>query len=367
MSTVVTSPQVGALVISLDFELLWGVRDRHTGRDAYARNLQGARTVIPRILEIFEEYEIAATWAVVGFLMAESRDELERFSPGLRPAYRDPALDPYGEPVGRGEDDDPLHFAPSFVRRIKGTPRQEVGTHTYSHYYPGEPGQTRETFRADLLAACAIAAQHGMRFRSIVFPRNQHNPEYDDILWEVGIRAYRGNPTTLAWRFRDAEGSGRRWRRAGRFLDAYAGRSGASTIPWEEVRQSSGLCDVRASCLLRPFRPALRHLEGLRLSRIRRGLRFAARRKRIFHLWWHPHNFGIHQEENLSFLRRVLKDFSVCRDRYGMRSLTMAETHALLPPGPRGEPGRTLPVAIGTRSSPEARPAHDLPQPAVRR
>jgi peptidoglycan/xylan/chitin deacetylase (PgdA/CDA1 family) len=367
MNTVTSGPVEGALVISLDFELLWGVRDRIAGRGAYARNLHGTRTVIPRVLGLLEEYDVAATWAVVGFLMAESRDELERFRPVLRPTYRDPALCAYDEPLGLGEDDDPLHFAPSLVRRIQRTPRQEIGTHTFSHYYPGEPGQTRETFRADLLAACAIAAHHGERLRSIVFPRNQHNPDYDDILWEIGIRAYRGNPATWAWRFRDAEGSGRGWKRAGRFLDAYAGRAGASTIRWEDVRQSSGLCDVRASCLLRPYRPALRHFEGLRLARIRRVLRFAARKKRIFHLWWHPHNFGIHQEENLSFLRRVLQAFSDCRDRYGMRSLTMAETHALVPPGSIQESSRACDVPTGPRSCRDSRPAPRLPWPAGRR
>ena len=65
----------GELVISLDFELLWGVRD-HATRDSYGANVLRGREAIPRILDLFEHYGIAATWATVGLLMAESRDEL---------------------------------------------------------------------------------------------------------------------------------------------------------------------------------------------------------------------------------------------------------------------------------------------------
>jgi hypothetical protein len=64
----------GALVISLDFELLWGVRDLYPADGGtYRANLLGARTAIPKLLQLFEEFEIAATWATVGMLFANSR------------------------------------------------------------------------------------------------------------------------------------------------------------------------------------------------------------------------------------------------------------------------------------------------------
>lgn len=74
-------------MISLDFELLWGVRD-HADRDSYGRNVLGAREAIPRILEMFEKHGISATWATVGFLFCESRDELMEILPPPRPAPR---------------------------------------------------------------------------------------------------------------------------------------------------------------------------------------------------------------------------------------------------------------------------------------
>ena len=325
-----------ALVISLDFELHWGVRDRHPVDGAYTPNLLGARTVIPRLLDLFEEFEVAATWATVGFLFARSRAELESFSPAVRPTYRNPALSPYGERVGQNETDDPLHYAPRLIDRILRTPRQEMGTHTFSHYYCGEAGQTADAFRADLGAARAIAARRGVVPRSIVFPRNQHVSDYDAILIENGIRAYRGNPTSRLWRFGNAEESASAWKRAGRMLDTYLGISGHGTIGWDEILQPNGLSDVRASCFLRAHHPSLERLEPLRLARIRRAVRFAADNGRIFHLWWHPHNFGLHQEQNLKLLRSVLVEFAACREEQGMRSLSMLGVDSLVRPDAGG-------------------------------
>jgi hypothetical protein len=65
-------------------------------------------------------------------------------------------------------------------------------------------------------------------------------------------------------------------------------------------------------------------LERLRLRRITSAMETAARRRRLFHLWWHPHNFGVDLEENLAFLRGILDYFRTLQERYGMRSMTMA-------------------------------------------
>lgn len=314
-----------ALVLSLDFELHWGVRDRVRTADAYARNLSGVRSAVPRLLRLLEEFSVAATWATVGFLFASSREELQFHAPSVRPAYKDPKLSPYAEEIGRDEDEDPLHFAGSLIELIRATPRQEIATHTFSHFYCGEEGGTAEAFRADLQAAVSIAARWGLALKSIVFPRNQHNPRYDDVLLEAGIVAYRGNPPSRAWRFTDgAEGRALR-KRAVRLADSYAGVTGPGTTPWSYVLRPSGLADVRASYPLRPHDPKLRPLQALHLRRIRHSLRHAARNREIFHLWWHPHNFGIHTDENLAFLRQVLEEWDRLRRDQGMTSMAMVE------------------------------------------
>ncbi|MET0157482.1 MAG: hypothetical protein ABW197_05830 [Methyloceanibacter sp.] len=51
----------------------------------------------------------------------------------------------------------------------------------------------------------------------------------------------------------------------------------------------------------------------------------AAKTNTLFHLWWHPHNFGADPEANLVFLRQILNRYAILRDRFGMRSLNMSE------------------------------------------
>ena len=65
----------GVLVISLDFELFWGVRDNRSIED-YKENLLGGRLAIPQILDLFDSYNIHATWATVGFLCFDQKTEL---------------------------------------------------------------------------------------------------------------------------------------------------------------------------------------------------------------------------------------------------------------------------------------------------
>jgi peptidoglycan/xylan/chitin deacetylase (PgdA/CDA1 family) len=329
MNLVNQHPDFGALVISLDFELHWGVRDKCPIDGPYRENLLGARKAIPRILDLFEEFDIAATWATVGFLFAESRREREAFSPVTRPQYSDSRLDPYAEPTGEGESDDSLHYASSLINEIASRRKQEIATHTFSHYYCLEPGETPEAFAADLRSAVAIAKHHGIDVRSIVFPRNQFRAGYERLLKDAGIVCYRGNEKN--WMHRPRRRSAETLVvRGPRLLDHYVSLSGSNVVPWNEIVQPDGMCDVRSSMFLRPYSVRRKGLESARLRRIAGGIQAAAEQRGIFHLWWHPHNFGAQTNENLDFLRNVLEIFAACRKSHGMRSLSMADVADVL-------------------------------------
>lgn len=319
----------GALVISLDLELHWGVRDKSAVDGAYQENLRGARRAAEAMLELFRRYGIAATWATVGLLFARDREELEALRPTLRPSYQNRSLDPYLETPGQTEDEDPLHFASSLIDTIARTPGQEIGTHTFSHYYCLEPGQDRETFRVDMEAAVRVADERGVSLRSCVFPRNQLNPDYLDILRALGIRAYRGNQTGFMY-VPKGKGYNAPRMRLGRLADTYVNLSGRPFTPWCEFEASKTPINIPANIFLRPYRPALAFPEPLRLHRIMRAMARAAREEGIFHMWWHPHNFGTYLRENLEFLERILHHHEVLRRRYGMLSLSMDGVSSLL-------------------------------------
>jgi hypothetical protein len=282
------------------------------------------------MLDLFEEFGVAATWATVGFLFAKNRQEREEFSPSIRPQYKNPKLDAYAETTGDNEDDDPMHYASSLIARIAKTPKQEIATHTFSHYYCQESGETREAFAADIASAVAIGRRYGFDIRSIVFPRNQFRPGYESVLKDAGITCYRGNEPNWMYRPRPREEETLAVR-APRLLDGYISLSGPKFIRWEEIAQSGGIHDVRASMFLRPYSMQRKSLEPIRLRRIAGGIRAAAKNRGIFHLWWHPHNFGKNIAENIEFLRSVLKVFAEQRQVHGMQSLTMIDVASLAP------------------------------------
>ncbi|WP_163849199.1 polysaccharide deacetylase family protein [Pseudooceanicola aestuarii] len=310
----------GQFAISLDFELLWGVRD-HSDKASYGGNVLGAREAIPAILDLFAQFEIQATWATVGFLFCESKEELLSVLPEERPAYDDPKLSNYTylDEVGEDERRDPYYFAASIIERIQETPGQEIGTHTFSHFYCLETGATAAAFDADLRAAQDIARRRGVTLKSIVFPRNQFGPENLKVCQDRGIEVYRGNPA--GWAYRSANSKQQTpLRRAVRLLDAHTGALGSHVFGPDPLNLPA---EDRASRFLRPCVGRLARLHPLHVGTVCRGMTQAARAGQSFHLWWHPHNFGRDPEANMSVLETVLTHYRALRDEHGMQSRTM--------------------------------------------
>jgi len=313
----------GAFVVSLDFELHWGMRDVAEPAEASAVLIE-SRSVVRELVALFEERQIRATWATVGMLFASSLVQLEPFLPLSRPHYLRDELDPYKEEIGPDEESDPLHLAGSLVHLIAEAPGQEVGSHTFSHFYCLEAGQDEKALRADLASAQTIAESIGIKLTSLVLPRNQWNPAYCGAVRDSGFNCYRGPQPSWGHQARavtDTSGL----RRAARLADTYAGIGPPPTTAWEQTLEGDGITNVPASAFLRPYARQLRHLGVLQHRRLVSGLRDAARRGRIFHLWWHPHNFVRDRTENFDRLNRLLDEFGSLARSDGLRSMSMCD------------------------------------------
>ncbi|MDD2767548.1 MAG: polysaccharide deacetylase family protein [Methylococcus sp.] len=315
----------GIFTVSLDFELYWGVRDKRS-IGQYRENLAGVGPAVREMLKAFGAHGIHATWATVGFLFFDNLDRLKANLPAALPRYADTALCPYRH-IEAADALEPLfHFAPGLIEHIAGSDGQEIASHTYSHYYCLEEGQTADDFRADISAAVDTAKEKGLAIKSLVFPRNQWNPDYLPILNQLGIKCYRGNEA--GWIHRATDGSGQnRLRRAVRLLDTYIDISGHHTYTLDDAAAQP--YNFPSSRFLRPYSRSLSFLDGVRLKRIKRAMDDAAIHKRIFHLWWHPHNFGKDTALNIAFLERVLAHYSTLREHHGMQSMNMGELSAL--------------------------------------
>ena len=315
-------------MISLDFELYWGVRHLPSVR-RYFPNLVGARRAIPALLDLFSEFGIHATWATVGILFCDQTRTLLKFAPSHhRPEYENRVLSPYHDlpPEAATENSESVFFAPSLIRLIANTANQEIATHSFSHYYCLEKGQEIEAFREDLLAARAAAQAIGLELRSIVFPKNQCKDEFLAVCTEVGILSYRGNP--LSWLYRAAADENQGYvKRLGRLFDTYLPLGSRNCYP-APARNGDLPINLRGSRFLRPYSHLFRMFEPFRLLRIKGDLTEAAKKGLFYHLWWHPHNFGVNTAANLAFLRKILEHYRSLNALYGIESINMGEMAA---------------------------------------
>ena len=307
------------LIVSLDFELFWGMQDGWE-LSGYEDHVLGGRKAIPRMLELFQKHGIHATWATVGFQFAESEAEIRKYFPDQKPTYDNPALSSYrcfGH-IGQNETDAPCFYAPSLIEQIAATPGQEIGSHTFSHYYCREAGQTVEQFRADILAAKAVAADKGYDLKSVVLPRNQCEPEYTQVLNELGFTAYRDEENDWIHekiKFRPLM-------RLLRLADVYLPLTGqGGYVPEIE----NGIVNLVGSRMYKPYFKPLAFLEGLKVHRIKKQMLHAAKNGLTFHLWWHPHNVGVHTDFHMNQLEAIFSYYDELKEKYGMRSLNMGE------------------------------------------
>jgi peptidoglycan/xylan/chitin deacetylase (PgdA/CDA1 family) len=326
------------LIISLDFELHWGVFEKVKLNSPYMRNLLNTPEVIDRMLKLFKENNISATWATVGLLFAESYTLRTEFEPSIKPVYSNTDNNPYLLQTGTDEKDDPIHYASSIIKKIQAVPGQEIATHTFSHFSCSSEGATIEAFLSDLESAVKMARNYGITINSIVFPRNQLVKEFIDALPEKGISVFRG--AEKGWMYsgitekkEDKLSKIRKTlNKLGRILDTYIPITGSNTWSVDElfILTENKPVNIPASRFVRPFNPHLGALEWLKYLRIKNQIKYAARHGKMVHLRWHPHNFGSNIDKNIAFLEKILDFFEFCRSEYGMESMTMYEYSKLL-------------------------------------
>ena len=141
---------------------------------------------------------------------------------------------------------------------------------------------------------------HGHPAKSIVFPRNQLNKAYLPICQKNGIESFRGNEKS--WIYKESKFHKENpLKRVLRLVDCYVNITGHNTYRLKKVGEEP-LVNLPSSRFLRPYNPKLMSLEKLRLRRIKKSLIHAAQNGEVYHLWWHPHNFGKDIEENMQFL-----------------------------------------------------------------
>ena len=286
---------MGTLVMSIDFELRWGVLDI-VGKDIdkYKENLLSVHENVPWMLKIFQERNIAATWATVGALGCDNWDEFDQVKSSIQPSYKNKALcydndfsriiDPQGE----------LYFAPGLIRKIIETPWQELGTHTFGHIYGTEPDVSYDELKEDLLACKNfLSKKFGYEPQSLVYPRNQ--VIYEEILLEEEIvTTYRGNES-VAYFSADKQRQQQFFDRAKRLLDAI---NPYISHAYDIDIVSNG--NIPSSAIFRIYLPNM--LRKMHLKKLKKNI-INLKSDEVYHIWFHPHNLGTSQKKKDDFVR----------------------------------------------------------------
>ena len=315
----------GQFVISLDFEKYWGVFDSlATGN--YNDNLNNVDFVIERLLNLSHTYQIKLTFATVGFLFNRNKQDYIKNIPEKIPTYRKEMHNPYPlieniEPI---ENIDSIYYGRNALLKIKEAKTHEISTHTYCHYYCLEDGQTLDQFDADIKMAKKVASDLGIKIKSIVFPRNQVNNDYLEICKKNEILSYRGVEDHFIYEAKSKDASKKSWHRALRLADSYFNITGSHTHKFSALKEDQ-IINIPSSRFFRPFSRKLSFLEPFKVKRVIKAMTKAAKNRELYHLWFHPHNFGNNITENFNNLETIFKTFSTLNKEFGFESTTMSE------------------------------------------
>ncbi len=189
----------GIIVLSADFEMAWAFRYSKTkGKIAEEMGLR-ERENVPKLLTLFEKYQIPITWATVGHLFLDSCSKgqglnahpmMPRHSFFENSNWSFSSGDWYQHDPCSNYKDAPAWYAPDLIDQIIQSPvDHELGCHTFSHIDCTDRNCSSQLLNVELTACIELASKKGIQLKSMVFPGGT-NGNYS-TLKELGFTNYR--------------------------------------------------------------------------------------------------------------------------------------------------------------------------------
>lgn len=196
---VISSLRRGIVVFSADFEMAWAFRySRTKAREVVEMGLR-ERQNVPKILKLFDSYEIPITWATVGHLFLNSciRDKNGLAHPKMkRPHFSEnrnwifTSGDWYQHDPCTDVKSNPAWYASDLIESIlQSKTGHEIGCHTFSHIDFTDKNCSSELASSELDAFIKLTSAKGISCKSMVFPGGTAG-NYK-ILKEKGFICYR--------------------------------------------------------------------------------------------------------------------------------------------------------------------------------
>lgn len=312
----------GYMVISLDTELIWGSFD-FFGPNYQKTVFQKTREVINRLLVLFEQYEISATWGIVGHLFLDkcSIEGGKKHPDIIRPSHNwfkydwfhfDPCSDLHSTPIWYGKD---------IVEKIKCCKvKQDIGSHSFSHVIFGDVGCSEQTAASELRKCVELAEKEGIKLKSFIFPRNSIGhlnvlKEYDFCCYR-GLQSLKYSSTGLFFRFLT-------------LLRKMLAKTPPVSLPEEKL---AGFFNIPASMHWGEKSRFIPNSYRVRVAE--KGIKSAIKKKGLFHLWFHPFEFATNTEEEFYQLEKVIVFADKKRGQGKLEICSMADLTLRLLPTP---------------------------------
>jgi peptidoglycan/xylan/chitin deacetylase (PgdA/CDA1 family) len=280
--------------------------------------IQTRGAVIDALLRLFQEYQVPATWAVVGHLFldrCEAKDGVKH--PDMpRPLHSWFKEDWYTCDPASTLEQDPVWYGRDVVEKIMAVqPQQDIGCHSFSHVIFADEGCSAEVAKAEIAQCVALAQEMGIQLKSFVFPRSQEG--HHRILRDYGFSCYRA--LRPGW-FNAFNGQAQR---VARFVNDILSIAPRCAVVEEKL---PGLWNISASAY---YRPAYGFGGIIPLaSRVRqsiKGITKAISDKGVYHLCLHPWNLGIKTEPMINGLKKILQYADQGRQGGQLDILSMAQ------------------------------------------
>ena len=306
----------GLLVLSLDFEMMWGAICCSSGiYNKMKHSVEHEEEIVDNLLWLFQKYNIHATWATVGAIgIKEIENFKQKFNYEIE--YDTLRID-FKYIADLIKENENLYFSPELLNRICSVEGQFIGSHTFTHLYTEKAIVLEDILDKELKATSDILQNFTSDVKSIVFPKNQVPEDMRRVLLKNGISIVRGIP--LHWR-----GSSSLLDRVWRFADSYIPLSSSNDFSRKSCLGDK-IFNIRASRFFRPYSAKLFFLEYLKMIKIKTEMTNAAKKGTIYHLWFHPHNVGTGINHNIKELDNIFKHYIKLNKKYGFTSVSMEE------------------------------------------
>ena len=256
-------------IISLDTELIWGYTAYPLSKviSLMKNDDKKVRGCIDTLLNLFEKYNIPATWAVVGHLFLDHCEKEGGVPHKDMPRFKE---DWYSSDPCTDIQRDPLYYGRDIVEKIiSNRIEHEIGCHSFSHVIFSEC--SREVAEAEIKKGNELAKDFGIALKSFVFPENKIG--HIDVLKENGFKIYRG------------ENLGRCDSSQSFLIRKFNGGIDKMIAPPTEPKWMDGIWEIPSSMYFCDPQIKLSVLLRAKL-----GLYRAIISKKVFHIFLHPHN-----------------------------------------------------------------------------